>query len=177
MSVFISHSRQNASAALKLCNELNKRNVPTWLDVLDLESGVEWTAKVAEAIRASTALVFVLGPGNETDRGQQFELRQVVEEEFYLDSTRPLIPVVIGDAELPGFLSVRKAYPLDAASPDFAGAADFIAAALASPQDNVDEEKLQRGRDARAKAMKSFDEFVRDLGIDDAKLAALRALK
>ena len=107
MSVFISHSRQNASAALKLCNELNRRNVPTWLDVLDLESGVEWTAKVAEAIRASTALVFVLGPGNETDRGQQFELRQVVEEEFYLDSTRPLIPGVIGDAELAALRALK----------------------------------------------------------------------
>lgn len=177
MPVFISHSRQNASAALKLCNELNHRNVETWLDVLDLESGAKWEERVSDAIRTAEALIFVMGPGEDIDTGQRFELQQVVEHEFYLESAKPLIPVLIGSVEIPGFLRVRKSITLDPASMDFAAAAAAVVTALGSPLDTMDEEKLQRGRDAREHALKNLREYVADLGIDDVKLAGLRALK
>src|SRR5580704_14341009 len=105
MYVFISHSRVNSSAAFRLCDELRNRNADTWLDSRDLEAGVEWEQAVSSAIQGAAGFVFLIGPpGGAGDRWQTFEWQQVVEHEYYLDPSKPLIPVLIGAPDLPGFL-------------------------------------------------------------------------
>jgi len=101
MAVFISHSRQNSGAALKLSDELARRGVETWLDLRELESGLDWNRKVAEAVRNAAGFVFIIGPDGPADRWQRYEWQQVVEEEYYLDSSKALVPVLIGQAEMP----------------------------------------------------------------------------
>jgi len=49
MTVFISHSRQNGSAALKLYERLSQRGVQAWLDLRELDSGEDWNQRVAAA--------------------------------------------------------------------------------------------------------------------------------
>jgi hypothetical protein len=176
MHVFISHSRTNASAAFRLCDELRKRNVETWLDVRDLEPGAEWNAAVSSAIRSAAGVVFLIGPDS-ADRGQTFEWQQVVEHEYYLDPAKPLIPVLIGQPEIPGFLRTRQALVLGDTPQSCEAAADSIVVALQNPATGVDEKKLELGREARRRALESFREYSQVLGEEDAKRAGLRAVE
>lgn len=176
MHVFISHSRTNASAAFRLCDELLKRNVATWLDVRDLQPGAEWNQAVASAVQNAAGFVFLIGPDS-ADRGQTFEWQQVIDHEYYLDPAKPLIPVLIGAPEIPGFLKTRQALVLGDTPRSCEETADSIVIALQIPAFGVDEKKLELGREARRRALDSFREYSQVLGEEDAKRAGLRAVE
>src|SRR5271170_5439158 len=97
MYVFISHSRVNSSSALRLSDELSKRSVDTWLDLRDLEAGAEWDHAVGSAIQGAAGFVFLIGPPSSGDRWQTFEWQHIVDGEYFLDATKLLIPVLIGE--------------------------------------------------------------------------------
>jgi TIR domain len=174
MSVFISHSRVNSSMALRLSDELHKRNVETWLDLRDLTTGKDWESEVSSAIRSAAGFVFVIGPAGPSDRWQTFEWQQIVENEYYLDPSKPLIPVLIGEPEMPGFLKTRHRLVLDETPSSFGDVADQIVNALQNPSTSVDEEKLELGRQARKRALESLREYTQILSEEDIKRAGLR---
>jgi hypothetical protein len=178
--VFISHSRENAGAALKLCDALNSRGVISWLDLREIDTGVDWNAKVAEAIQGADAFVFLIGPPGSTDSGQRYEWQRIAEGEYYLDPSKALIPIVIGDvgdAGMPGFLKAHKSILVESSNIDFEAIADQVARAIYNPADTVDPEKLKRGREARNQALKSLREYSQSLGEEDVKRAGLRGIK
>jgi TIR domain len=177
MSVFISHSRQNGSAALKLHDRLSQRGVHAWLDTWELDAGQDWNQRVAAAIEAAEAFVVLVGPGVEPDRSQRFEWQQITDHEFYLDAKKPMIPVVIGSTEIPGFLRTRNALTVDPSSIDFDSLAERIAEALGKPEATIDPERLKLGQDAREQAVKSLKEYSLELEREDVKRAGLRGLK
>ena len=177
MVVYISHSRQNAGIANKLFDALQSRQVKPWLDQRDLDAGADWNEQVASAIRSADAIVFLIGPPGPDDRFQNFEWQQVVDEEAYLDASKALIPIVIGGAEIPGFLRVRKSLSVSPSSMDFEALADAIVASVHTPGDTVDPEQLERGRKAREQALQNLREYTRELAEQEAKQAPLRALK
>lgn len=177
MNAFMSHSRQNAGAALKLCDRLSQAGVSVWLDTRELDAGADWNARVADAIRSADGFVILVGPAQEPDRSQRFEWQQMTEQEFYLDPLKPMIPIVIGDAEISGFLRTRRAITAEASSIDFDALAGKIAETLGKPGETVDPEKLERGRAAQQKALESLKEYSLDLEKDDVKRAGLRGLK
>ena len=177
MHVFISHSRVNSSAALRLAVELGKRSVVTWLDARDLEQGAEWDKSVASAIQSASGFVFVIGPPGPGDRWQTFEWQQVVNRDDYLDPSKPLIPVLIGDPDLPGFLKTRQSLVLGDTPGSSGDLADKIVNALNNPASSVDEKKLEIGRKARQQALESFREYSQALGEEDIKRAGIRAVE
>jgi hypothetical protein len=177
MHVFISHSRVNSSTALRLSDELHKRNVETWLDLRDLTPGKEWEPEVSSAIQSAAGFVFVIGPPGPSDRWQTFEWQQIIENEYYLDSSKPLIPVLIGEPEMPGFLKTRRSLVLDDTPSSFGDVANQIENALLNPATSVDEEKLELGREARRRALDNFREYTKVLSEEDIKRAGLRAVE
>ena len=177
MNVFISHSRQNGSAALKLYERLSQRGVQAWLDTCELDAGEDWNQRVAAAIEAAGAFVVLVGPGAEPDRSQRFEWQQITDHEFYLDAKKPMIPVVIGLTEIPGFLRTRNALTVNPSSIDFDSLAERITEALGKPDATIDPVQLERGRDAREQAVKSLKEYSLELEREDVKRAGLRGLK
>ncbi len=177
MKIYISHSRQNGSAALKLSDRLATRGIATWLDLRELESGSDWSPQVAEAIRTATGFVFLIGPGAEPDHFQRIEWQHIAEGEYYLDPDKPLVPVLIGDTELPGFLRTRNCLRVGPTSIDFDALADKVAAALQTPGATLDPENLKRGRAAREQALASLKFYAQDLQQDEVKQAALRGLE
>jgi hypothetical protein len=177
MLVFISHSRLNGGAALKLCEKLEARGIKTWLDLREIDAGSDWNARVTEAIRSATGFVFLIGPGNDFETSQRLEWQVIAEEEYYLDPDRPLIPILLGQAELPGFLKTRQALRINESSIDFDSLADKVAHAVKQPHETVDQENLVRGREARQRAMKDLEDYSRVLQEEDAKRAPLRSLK
>ena len=177
MYVFISHSRVNSSSALRLCEELRQRGVETWLDVRDLAPGAEWDQSVAEAIQSADGFVFLIGPPGSSDRWQQFEWQEVVNREYYLDAAKPLLPVLIGEPELPGFLKTRQVLVLTDAPTSCKDVADKVVDILGNPASSVDEQKMELGREARRQALRSLQEYTEALGEKDVKRAGLRAME
>jgi hypothetical protein len=177
MNVFISYSRKNGSMALKLSEQLSQRGVSPWLDLWNLNAGEDWNQKIAAAIEAAEAFVVLVGPGAEPDRLQRFEWQQIIDHEFYLDATKPMIPVVIGSTEIPGFLRTRNVLIVDTSSIDFKSLADRIAEALGKPDATIDPVQLKRGREAREQAVKSLKEYSLELEREDVTRAGLRGLK
>jgi hypothetical protein len=177
MNVFISHSRQNGGAALKLHERLSARGVSAWLDTLELDAGEDWSQRVATAIETAGAFIVLVGPGAEPDQSQRFEWQQITEHEFFLDASKPMVPVVIGSPEIPGFLRTRQALVVEPSAIDFDGLADRIAAVLGTPDATIDQEQLERGRAARQRAIESLKEYSQYLETEDVKRAALRSLK
>lgn len=177
MHVFVSHSRVNSSSAFRLCDELHKRNVETWLDVRDAAIDAEWSQQVISAIRSAIGFVFLIGPPGRDDPGQTFEWQQVVDQELYLDPAKPLIPVLIGEPEIPGFLRARHSVALNHTPESCAEVAGQIVNALKDPALSVDQEKLELGRKARVQALQSMREYSQVLGEEDVKRAGLRAVK
>ena len=109
-----------------------------WLDQRDLDAGADWNEQVASAIRGADAVVFLIGPPGPDDRFQNFEWQQVVDGEAYLDPSKALVPIIIGGAEMPGFLRGRKPIVVSTGSMDVQTLADAIADAIRKPSDTVD---------------------------------------
>ena len=177
MHVFISHSRVNSSSAFRLCDELRKRDVDTWLDVRNLEPGAEWDQGVVSAIQTAVAFVFLIGLPGSGDRWQTFEWQQVVNDEYYPDPSKPLIPILIGNPDVPGFLKARQALVLGDTPSSCEDVADHIVDALKNPAISVDQEKLEKARQARRQALQSFREYSQALGKEDIKSAGPRAME
>jgi hypothetical protein len=180
MAVYLSYARQNVGAAFKLSEALDRRQVKTWADFRELgglSSGADWSEQIKGAIQAADAFVFLIGPPGMDDRPERFEWECVVEEEYYLDPDKPMIPVVIGGADLPGFLNARKSFAADPSSLNFEAIADFIAASIQKPGDTIDPEKIERGRKARDLALRKLGEYNLQLEEEDAKRAGLRGMK
>jgi hypothetical protein len=175
MTVFISHSRQNAGAALRLTEKLRQSGLAVWLDLLELESGADWESKVGEAIGAADGFVILVGPA--ADTSQRFEWQRLTELEYYLDPQKPIIPILIGSPEVPGFLRTRQAVTVDPSAIDFDDLSRRIVQAMGAPGETVDQEQMERGRVARQRALDSLKEYSLDLEKSDVKQAGLRGLK
>jgi|SRR5688572_2113241 len=177
MHVFISHSRRNSGAALKLSEKIEARGTKTWLDLREIETGSDWNQRVADAVRAASGFVFLISPGPQSDQSQRYEWQVITEEEYYLDPEKPLIPILLGESELPGFLKTRQAIRVNESSIDFDTLADKVAHAVKQPHETIDQENLMKGREARQRAMKDLEDYSRGQQEEDAKRAPLRRLK
>lgn len=140
-------------------------------------ANAEWNQQVVSAIQNAIGFVFLIGPPGPGDRWQTFEWQQVVDQELYLDPSKPLIPVLIGEPELPGFLRTRQALPLSTSPDGCAEVANQIVNALRDPAISVDQEKLELGRQARTRALENLREYSQLLGEEDLKRAGLRAVR
>jgi len=177
MNVFVSHSRQNASVALALRERLKSANLTIWVDAMDLAPGADWKKEITKAIERANGFIVLLGPMPSPDDGQRVEWQQLAEHEYYLDPDKPIIPVVLGSVDLPGFLRTRQSISVDPDAPDLDALAATLQIALQNPSQTVDHEKLERGRAARKAALDNLKEYSRELERADVKNAALRGLK
>lgn len=177
MNVFVSHSRQNASLALALRERLRALKFNVWVDVADLSPGSNWKHEIEQALERANGIIILLGPEQSPDDGQRIELQQIAEHEYFLDPNKPIIPVVLGSAELPGFLRSRHSLTVDPSAPDLHGLTSAIQRALEKPSETVDHEQLERGLAARQKALENLKEYSRELERADVKNAAVRGLK
>lgn len=175
MAIFLSHSRRNSSAALKLHERLAARGVPVWLDLREVDSGENWNQQVAEAIAGADGFIVLVGP--EPDAAQRYEWAQLTEREIYLDPAKPLVPVAFGAPEIPGFLRTRQVIHAPPTMADFDALADQVAQVLGQPETSIDQEQLQLGIAARERAIENLKRYSLDLEEAEIKRAGLRGLK
>lgn len=107
--VFVSNSRDDRPRADSLFESLRDagftpvradesiRPVDSWTEVLELE----------EVIRRARGVVLLISSSHPPSHWQLTEWR-VADEECWKDRSKRLVPVVLGDGELPSFLSDRQ---------------------------------------------------------------------
>ncbi len=103
-SVFVSFSRRDEAAARSLIDELRRHEFSVSDGVGDFKADAEWQQAVEKAIRSADAVIVILGGKAEPTKYQELEW-SVILESHWADSKKLLIPVLLGDADLPSFLA------------------------------------------------------------------------
>ncbi len=107
-SVFISHARQDRRLIRKLIEELHGHRISTFPSTEALEAGPDWRRQeIEEAIKSAGAVIVVVDPKHQPDDRQRFEWSAALGE-AWKDPRKRLIPLLLGNAELPSFLSHRQ---------------------------------------------------------------------
>lgn len=95
MSVFISHSSCDDDFIARLAQDLERRNITTWVDEARLEPGDNFISKIEEGLQSATAVLLVLSPYSVISNWVKEE-RNAAQLKAVESSTR-LIPLLIGD--------------------------------------------------------------------------------
>ena len=132
MKVFLSHG--NASAAQ--AGQLTARLAAAGIEPVDatslLQPGQNWASAIDREVKSADAFVFMLEPGAERDAWLQEQWRSAIQQSWS-GPAKPMIPVLVGDAQLPGFLRDRQAIKVETAD-DWNRVADAVAASLKTDQ-------------------------------------------
>ena len=111
--------------------------------------GSDCNETIQRVFKVARAVVLLMGPACLHAVILRLELDQWAEGEYYQDPNKVMIPVVIGNPELPGVLSDRHALQIDDSPVSISAAAQNIIAALDNPSSTIDEEKQRHGKRAR----------------------------
>jgi hypothetical protein len=120
MRVFLSHSRENSAAAARLAQALKQNQIEVLMSPQTTPTDAGWRQAAAQAIGQAGAFLFLIGPGLESDREQQFEWLTALQGDPWRSKT--MIPVMVGDVQLPPFLRDRIPLHFETISPDYFGA-------------------------------------------------------
>jgi hypothetical protein len=100
-TVFLSYSRRDYYFAESLAVQLLDRDIPAWLDVMNLKPGAEWEQGLREALESAPCFVLIASPNAMKSPNVQAEWRQAIER-----GKRILIALFLATplpAELRGF--------------------------------------------------------------------------
>ena len=89
--IFISYSRRDSAAAEALVTSLLARGFDVTLDTRNLPFGEKWQAELAEFIRTSDTVIWLISNHSIQSRWVNWELDEVAER------NKRLVPVLVGD--------------------------------------------------------------------------------
>ena len=109
-TVFISHSSTDRETALRVAAALRESGVDAVIDVSDVPIGADFVRSMQETLDRADAVVVVVG--KDRSPATRREWGEVLRRTWEDDHT-PVVPVVLGDAEAPGWMRDRKHITLD----------------------------------------------------------------
>jgi hypothetical protein len=101
--VFISYAEDTKPLAKKLAYALQREGIRTWADFKDLKPGQLWKDEVESALDKAQWFVILVSPHSQSTRWAEVEWRLALTK-AWSDSSKVLIPVVVGGNEAPPFL-------------------------------------------------------------------------
>jgi TIR domain/PAS fold len=107
LNVFISHAQQDLRLAQKLSEQLRGHGISTFPSAENLKAGSDWQQEIEKAINLANAVIVLVDPKRQPDNHQRFEWSTALEE-AWKDPSKRLIPFLLGNSELPSFLSHRQ---------------------------------------------------------------------
>jgi len=108
LDVFISYPHRDLGLAEQLIKALRAHKISISSAAENREAGADWQQGVERAVKLADAVVVLIDPKGEPDSHQQFEWSTALEAEWE-DPSKRLIPLLLGNAKLPSFLSSKKA--------------------------------------------------------------------
>jgi hypothetical protein len=109
--IFISHASDQSELARRLVDELRNTGWEPWLDEQELRVGESWQEATRKGIDESDAFLLLIS-GNQS-ASMRFELSEVLKR-IWRDPEAVVVPVLVGDAEPPGYLRDHVAVRVDA---------------------------------------------------------------
>lgn len=103
MNVFVSYAAADRPWAEKLKNALREHGISVWGDTAELNPGESWTDRIEQAIRNAEAIV-VLAESQSAPDEKQRRTWQSALEAVWADSSKRLIPFLLGEVEVPRFV-------------------------------------------------------------------------
>ena len=103
-TIFISHARDQTGVAQRIAGDLRGKGLTVWLDS-ELQQGVDWVEATRNGLSQASDAVLLIG--EHTGGAQHAELAQVLQRSWE-DDGFGVVPVVIGDAEVPAFLRTKQ---------------------------------------------------------------------
>lgn len=128
MKVFLSHGNASAAQAEQFAARLTAEGIQPVDATSPLEPGQNWASAIGQEMKSADAFVFMLEPGAERDVRLQEQWRSAIQQSWS-EPAKPMIPVLVGDAQLPGFLRDRQAIRVESAD-DWSRVAGIVAASL-----------------------------------------------
>lgn len=105
--VFFSYDHDDAAWAQKLAGALRDRGLRVWIDSGEIRAAERWAEEIEEGLRASRVYAMIVTRRALSSRW--------VRDEYYValaigntDGVPLIVPVLVEDVELPGFLSIRQ---------------------------------------------------------------------
>lgn len=109
--VFLSHSLADAELTRRLASELRRSGIDVRI-VDDAPAGAQISAAVQAALDAADIYIVVVSKDSEHSPRARFELSEILKR-CWADPGKRVVPVVVGDAEVPGALRDRHALHID----------------------------------------------------------------
>jgi hypothetical protein len=103
VDVFISHSHSSDATAEVLAEKLQASGMDVFFDRQAIATGEHWDDAIRKALDAADAFVVLIDQHTEASTEARRELSEILKRTWE-DESKVIVPVVIGDAELPGFL-------------------------------------------------------------------------
>ena len=111
-NVFLSYAADTKPLAEEIARVLRNQGIQTWADFKDLHPDSLCRDEVEQALQRAQSFIILVGPSDRTTRWQQWEWRSALEQ-VWTDSAKSLIPIVVGEGELPPFLRRWAALRID----------------------------------------------------------------
>ena len=106
--VFVSYHSADGEFVTALVADLKSRGVTVWLDREQIRPGDRFIKNLEEALAKVRCVVFVISPGSLRSAWVQEEFHRTLTLANTAIGERRLIPILIDDAEPPGFLANRS---------------------------------------------------------------------
>jgi TIR domain len=158
MRVFISHPRENSDFASRLAQALKQNQIEVLMSPQTAPADEGWRQATEQAISGAGAFLFLIGPGLQSDREQEFEWLTALQGDPGRSKT--MIPILVGNVQLPPFLRDRIPLHLETASPDYLGLIGRIKHLLQYPFEVVDPQSYERGRKAQEEGLEEVKRFA-----------------
>lgn len=88
--------------AEELAKSLGAQGIEAWVDT-EIPAGSRWRDVIRAALDAADAFVLIIGAGSQHSAWVRYEMSEVLKRSW-ADSRKVVVPVLVGDAELPGYL-------------------------------------------------------------------------
>lgn len=113
--VFLSHQADRKSSVLDLQARLAARDLPTWMDVFDIDYGQNLAETIEHGVESSAAVIFWVSPGFLQSKFCRFELRSFISNYAARDDVLLLtvVDAEVAPAELPSTLAKLRYLRLD----------------------------------------------------------------
>ncbi len=163
MQVFISYSSDSKKWADRLADALRDNGITPWMADEKLPPGVAWQAEIEKAVKSSNCVVGLFDSRDQNDPSQRWKWAEILDA-ILEEKERPLIPILLNDAELPGFLHSVQAIRVKDPSHEWDEAVESLIEVLKKKK-KLDEVKLAETVTVSAKAKSEQKKRLQYIGM------------
>ena len=163
MNVFISHSSKDANIAKELAQALSHHAIHPVLDFVPGTGSAALQEALKQGEEDADGFVFVLGTGEGSDRKLELERRYALRKQWDSEGSKPMIPILLGNADAPPFLRDRKALRVSTPNVNYDELAGRIAHLIEHPDDTVDWKRREEASEQLKERLGEIDRFAESL--------------